>query len=191
MKIVKLSAVLKKPEIKGKIVEGMRKGDIFIYPTDTIYGIGCNAEIPGSVEKIRSAKGKGGRFSVAAPDKEWIWDHAVISKGHRAFADSLLPGPYTIVVKAKSNAPKSAVSREKSLGVRMYRHPFYDVIREAGVPFISTSVNLSGKEPASRINDVPDGLKNITDVAIDAGEIRGHASRVFDLRTDEIGILRH
>jgi len=193
MKVVKLATVLHKPAIRKKIVDGMRHGDILVYPTDTIYGTGCNAEIPGSVEKIKKAKGRepGRQFSVIAPGKEWVWKHADISKANRQFADEILPGPYTIVVKAKANAPKAIVSSEKSMGVRLPNNPFTKIIEEAGIPFVSTSVNLSGTEPVSSIKDIPAEIRSMADWAIDAGKISGLASRVFDLRTDNVKVLRH
>ena len=193
MNVVKLSEVIKKPDIRAEIIPVMRKGDIFVYPTDTIYGIGCNAEIAASVKKISDAKGRkeGKSFSVIAPGKEWIWANSIISEANKKFIDTIFPGPYTVVVKAGRNAPKSAISEEKTIGVRFPKHPFVDIISEAGVPFVTTSVNISGNEPAARIEDIPPDIEKIVDWVIDAGKITGHSSRIFDLTTDEIKILRY
>jgi L-threonylcarbamoyladenylate synthase len=193
MKVVKLADALNKPAIRSLMIEGMRNGAIFVYPTDTLYGLGCNAEIGESVDKITEAKGRdaGKKSSVIAPSKDWIWKHTTLSRINMKFADALLPGPYTIIMKAKKSAPKPAVSGGGSMGVRLPKHPFSRLIADAGVPFLSTSVNLSGKEPAANIADIPASVKGITDWAIDARKIYGPASRVFDLRTDSISVLRY
>jgi len=194
MKVVKLSDVLRNSQTRKKVIEDMKIGKIFVYPTDTIYGIGCSAEVLDSVEKIEKAKGResGKKFSVIAPGEEWIWKHADMSKANMLFADSLLPGPYTIVVKARPNAPVAVVSFEdKSMGIRIPKHPIAEIIKEAGIPFISTSVNLSGEKPVSSIDEIPEEIKSITDWAIDAGRISGLPSRVFDLRGNDVKILRY
>ncbi len=193
MKVVKLGDALNKPAIRKLMLEGIRGGAIFVYPTDTIYGLGCNAEIEESVEKVAKAKGReeDKKFSVIAPSKDWIWKHTNISRINMKFADALLPGPYTIILKAKRSAPKPVVSGGGSMGVRMPKHPFSRLISDAGVPFLSTSVNLSGEEPAATIADIPASVKGVADWAIDARKLYGPASRVFDLRTDSISVLRY
>jgi tRNA threonylcarbamoyl adenosine modification protein (Sua5/YciO/YrdC/YwlC family) len=193
MRVIKLSQVIGKSLVRKEVIEAMRKGDIFVHPTDTIYGIGCNAGNAESVRKIAEAKGResGKHFSIIAPGKEWIWRHAFLSAANKQLADNILPGPYTIIVKAKPGAPRPVVSSEKSMGVRIPRHPISGIVEEAGTPFVTTSVNVSGGEPACGINEIPDNIKGIAEWIIDAGRIGGPASRVFDLRTDEVKILRY
>ncbi|MBN2331193.1 MAG: threonylcarbamoyl-AMP synthase [Candidatus Aenigmarchaeota archaeon] len=193
MRVVKLSEVLGKPPVRREAIDAMRNGMIFIYPTDTIYGIGCNAERAESVSRIAEAKGResGKRFSVIAPGKGWIWKNASLSAANKKLADSILPGPYTIIVKAGPSAPKAVVSGEKSMGVRIPSHPVSGLVEQAGIPFVTTSVNVSGEEHAGSVRDIPEKIKGITDWVIDAGRIGGLASRVFDLRTDDVKILRY
>lgn len=192
METVKLTDVLKKPELRKKIVNGIKAGKIFIYPTDTIYGIGCNAESAQSVEKISDMKGREERktFSVIAPGKEWIWSHASISRVNKDLIDKMLPGPYTIIVAANSKSPKPVVSSEKSLGVRIPKHPFTALVEEAGVPFVTTSLNIKNEPPVTRIPDIPEQIKKFVDFVIDSGIIDGFPSRIFDMRTDEIKTVR-
>ncbi len=192
MEILKLTDVLKKADVKRKVVSAIKVGKVFVYPTDTIYGIGCNAEISGSVQKIADAKGRSESkmFSVIAPGKEWVWSHTTISKANRDLAESLLPGPYTLILPSSSKSPKPVVSPEKTIGVRIPRHPFTDVVEEAAVPFVTTSVNLSGQPPVSRISEIPNEVKNAVDIVIDAGHISGHPSRIFDMRTDDVKVIK-
>lgn len=193
MRVIKLSQATGKSPVRKEVIEAMRKGDIFIYPTDTIYGIGCNAGEAESVRKIADAKGRdsGKQFSVIAPGKEWIWKNASLSAANKKLADSMLPGPYTIIVKAKPGAPRAVVSSEKSIGVRIPSHPISRIVGEAGIPFVTTSVNISGEEHICSVSDIPEKIKAVAGWVIDAGRICGLASRVFDLRTDDVKILRY
>jgi len=187
MKTVKLKKALKSEEVKKAILEGK----IFIYPTDTLYGIGCNAENAESVKKIIKAKGReeDKPFSVIVPSREWISGHTKISKENEKFIDVLFPGPYTIILKAKERIPY-VVSKEFSIGIRLPKHEFCDIIRSLNVLFVTTSVNISEEQPVFSVKDIPKQIKEIADYAIDAGRIEGRSSRVFDIRTNELKIAR-
>ncbi len=186
MKVVKLATALKSKEI----ADGIRNGDVFIYPTDTLYGLGCNAENADAVKKICEAKRRpvGKPFSVIVPSKEWIFQNTVISKDNMEFVNNLLPGPYTIILKAKKTI-SNVTSKEKTVGLRIPRNEFCDLIREQNILFISTSVNLSEDEPVSSIKDIPAQVKEKVDFAIDAGELGKYGSRIFDL-TEGFEIVR-
>jgi tRNA threonylcarbamoyl adenosine modification protein (Sua5/YciO/YrdC/YwlC family) len=191
MEILKLDDVLGKAAARKKAVDAIRSGKVFVYPTDTIYGIGCNAEDAKAVGRIRDAKGREETkvFSVISPGKEWIWTHAAVTKANRDLIEKMLPGPYTMIVNANSRSPKPVVSDEKSLGVRLPRHPFTEIVKESGVPFVTTSVNLRGEPPVTNISGIPEGMKGYVDIAIDAGKIEGTPSRIFDMRTDDVRVI--
>lgn len=193
MKTMKLADALKDME-RVEVAKGVREGKIFVYPTDTLYGIGCNAEKTGSIEKIIGAKGRdaGKPLSVIAPSEEWIVEKANLTSKQIEFINSLLPGPYTVVMKAKPGLRMPyVVSGEGKIGIRMPRNEFCDFIRSLGVPFITTSVNVSGGEDAvSSPEEVPEAMKKIVDYAINAGRIEGHSSRVFDISGGGLEILR-
>ncbi len=190
MEIIKLSKALKDME-RVKLAKAVREGGILVYPTDTIYGIGCNAEKTKSVEKIVRAKGRDPEkpFSVIAPSIQWIAENTVITSSNLKFVSSLFPGPYTVVLKARVKIPY-VVSKEGKMGVRIPKNEFCDFIRSQGFPFVTTSVNLSNEQPVYSVKDIPERIKQITDYAIDAGEIRGGGSRVFDISGGELEILR-
>jgi len=171
-------------KIKRKdIVSMIKKGTIFIYPTDTIYGIGCNAEIGESVWKIRNIKrSKVNPFSVIAPSKEWIKENFIIK--YEEYLNRL-PGSYTFILEKKNPLFLKEANRPNTLGIRMPNHPFTTLIQEAGVPFITTSANVSGKESIKQVSEIPDEIKEKIDIAIDAGILNNPPSNVFDLTGDE------
>lgn len=189
MKVIPLQAALKDMN-RVELAKAIREGAIIIYPTDTLYGIGCNAFIKASVEKIAKAKGRepGKPFSVIAPSKAWITENTRITADNAQFVDNLLPGPYTVILRAKADIP--LVSADGKLGVRIPKNEFCDFIRSQGLPFLTTSVNLSTTAPISSLKDIPAQIAEMADYAIDAGELSGASSRIFDISGKEMQIVR-
>ncbi len=166
-----------------RITQWIKEGKVFIYPTDTIYGIGCNANNEFSVKRIREIKSSNKPFSVIAPNKEWIKENCECGEEIEK-----LPGPYTFIYKTKY---KSEVNKGiETLGVRIPNHKFSKFIEKVGVPFVTTSVNKSGEKEIYSIRDIPADILSKVDVIIDVGEIKGKASKVIDYSKDEKKILR-
>ena len=164
----------------GEIVEAIKSGKIFIYPTDTIYGLGCNALLDTSVGKIREIKNRDSKpFSIIAPNKDWIEEHCVVTI---KTIDKFLPGPYTLIVKVKTKSVTAQVNQiDDTLGVRIPKHWFTNIIAEAGVPFVTTSVNLTGVRHMEKLEDLsPDFLEQI-DYTVYEGEKKGKSSVKIDL----------
>ncbi len=162
---------------KQEFIEKIRKGAIFIYPTDTIYGIGCNALLDEPVKKIREWKNRTNPFSIIAPDKKWIENNChILTKG--AWLKKL-PGPYTLVYPMKKQIVSKYAS-EKTIGIRIPSHWISDLIKEAGVPIITTSVNVKGEIPLFSLENIQPKLKTFLDFAIDSGRLKAKASKVVD-----------
>ena len=158
---------------KQEIIDEVLEGKIFVYPTDTIYGIGCNALQKKTVEKIREIKKRDSKpFSVIAPSFEWIIDNLVIDCN----LDEYLPGPYTIILKKKNPDFLKWVSDSDALGIRVPKNDFCFEVQKSGVPFITTSVNISGEKPITKISDIPLEIRKNVDFIIDAGELTGKPS---------------
>lgn len=169
-----MSEIISKEDLHNKLAEEIIEGKIFVYPTDTVYGIGCNAIIPSQVERIRGIKGRDERpFSVIAPSEEWIINHF---KTNIDFIRKYLPGRYTLILEKNDESYLQHVSSEKTLGIRIPEHPFIGIVRKAGIPFITTSANISGKLPASEIKDIPKIILNTVDLVIDGGKLHGTPS---------------
>lgn len=173
-----LEDVLNSKKLSDGITNAMKSGSVFIYPTDTVYGIGCNAEAGKSVARIRSMKGTDHPFSVIAPSLEWIKENLAMA---RAEYMKKLPGPYTLIFKKKSPEFLSAACSGDSLGVRMPDHPFSRLVSDAGVPFVTTSANVSGQPAIRKLDDAPGQLSDAADFCIDGGTLAGRASTVIDL----------
>ena len=165
---------------KSEIVRRIKDGDLFIYPTDTVYGLGCNAMKQGSVQLIKEIKSRNEKpLSVIAPNRQWIRKNfEVINKNFI----KKLPGPYTYILKIKNRAVARNVNPGmKTLGIRIPDHAFADLIKKAKVPFITTSVNYAGKSPARKIKDIPKRILSRVDIIIDDGFLPNYPSTVIDL----------
>jgi len=152
-----------------EITKAILSGKIFIYPTDTIYGLGCNAENKKAVEKIRKikARDKNKPLSVIAPDIEWIKEHCIADNN---FIKKYLPGKYTIILKKKKQNFLKWVSNTNSLGIRIPANKFTKIIQGSGVPSITTSVNLSGEKPDVNLKEISHEIKNKADMVIKSTE---------------------
>jgi L-threonylcarbamoyladenylate synthase len=192
MEVLKISDVLSTGVARRRVISAMKEGSIIVYPTDTIYGIGCDAANAVSVEKLRQAKGRDRDrpFSVIAPGKDWIWKNCALSAANKDLTDKMLPGPYTLITRASHSAPRAVVLAGGTLGVRIPKHPFAALVEEAGIPLVTTSVNLSGEKPVTSIAGIPPEMTPVISIAIDAGTIDGNASRIFDFTTDNIKAVR-
>jgi L-threonylcarbamoyladenylate synthase len=178
MLVVKLDE-LRDAELRLRVISEMAKGSVFIYPTDTIYGLGCNALSLEAVEMIRQIKGTGNPFSVIAPSMEWIEENLVVK--FPGYLKKMLPGPYTLIMEKKDPAFLKEASPTSTLGVRVPDHDIVTLVGEAGVPFVTTSVNISGYPYTRRIKDTPEEILEGVDVIIDSGPISGKPSRIMDL----------
>ena len=177
MEILNQESVLAR---KQEILEAIQSGKIFIYPTDTIYGLGCSALLGNAVSKIRAIKERDNKpFSVIAPSKAWIKKYCAVLMED---VDKYLPGPYTLLVKRiKEAVAKEVNPNDETLGVRIPKHWFASIVQEAGVPFITTSVNVSGEPHMEKLEDVKPEILNQVDYVIDEGEIKGARSEKVDL----------
>jgi L-threonylcarbamoyladenylate synthase len=168
-----------KTERQYKLVRQILDGKIFIYPTDTIYGIGCNAEDEDSVERIKTlkARDKDKPLSVIAPNLMWIEENCIIDDNLNL--QKYLPGPYTLLLRKKNPSFLNHVSSNEFLGIRIPKCDFSEEIKKAGVPFITTSVNLSGEPFAKSIREIPKEIIAQVDIVIDEGPLNGNPSTII------------
>jgi tRNA threonylcarbamoyl adenosine modification protein (Sua5/YciO/YrdC/YwlC family) len=166
---------------RKKSIELIRYGSVFIYPTDTLYGIGCDAKSTTLVNRIRQVKNADHPFSVIAPSKNWIKENLEYKEEYDEWLDKL-PGPYTLIMKTKKPCVSAETNPHKNtVGVRIPDNWFTELVAEAGVPVITTSVNTKGNKPITKIDEVPEIIKKHVDFAIDDGTIKGSPSTIVDL----------
>ncbi len=185
MKTVKLEDILNNKDARNDIIEAIRTGAVFVYPTDTIYGFGCNALIADSVKRIRRIKKSDHPFSVIAPSTKWIVENLDVES--RKSLD-ILPGPYTLIFRKREPFFLRDVSPLPTLGVRIPGHPITKLLMDIGIPFVSTSANLSGKQPIKKPAEAKK-FKGV-DFIIDGGTLENPPSIVIDMSGEEEKVIR-
>jgi len=178
--------ILTKTEFRLRLDEFLEKisnGAVFIYPTDTIYGIGCNALNKRSVARIRELKRRETNpFSVWAPSKEWIKDNCILDKDGKEAVD-LLPGPLTLVLelKKKISIADNVALGIKTLGVRIPNHWFSKVVEQLGIPLVTTSANKMGRKFMTSVEDLDPDIKEDVKFMIYEGPKEGRPSKIINL----------
>lgn len=174
-----------------EIIDRIKKGDVFIYPTDTIYGIGCDARNMEAVLRIREIKQRFNKpFSVIVPDKQWIKDYCYLDKKSEFWLKKL-PGPYTFILKMKDNGVVcDGVALDDKLGVRIPDVDLMSVFNRLDFPIITTSVNVVSYEPLKDPMELSVLLKEKIDFVINKGAMRGVASTIIDLSGEKPNIIR-
>lgn len=177
-----------------KIRDEIRRGAVFVYPTDTIYGLGCNALNAQAVERIRALKQRDQKpFSVIAPSQAWIQENLEVSLQAREFIQENLPGAFTILLKMKKNCVAPEVvkgGRKGILGVRIPRHWFTQVVHKANVPFVTTSVNKTGEKFMTSLRDCDKTILENVDYVVYDGQKKGKPSVIIDFTSGEKKIVK-
>ncbi len=162
---------------------------IFIYPTDTVYGLGCSIDSP-SVERIFEIKkrNKNTPLSIAFSSIEMAAEYAVIGGNEKRFMMKRADKPYTFIVRKTNRIPDVVTAGKDTAGVRIPDHPVIrGIIKRAGIPVVTTSANLSGEAPPTSVDEIADEIKGAVELIIDSGPCRtGRPSRVVDLHSGKI-----
>lgn len=168
----------------AEIADTVKKGGVVIYPTDTIYGMGCDVYQAKAVKKIEAAKDRerGKPFSFICRDLSQISEFAFVPNWAFRAMTKVLPGPYTFILEARrTNLPKKLVGNRNTVGVRIPANPICATLAElVGAPLVSTSVNVAGADHLSEIEKIPASFTPYVDAIIDVGPLFGEPSTVID-----------
>ena len=180
-----------------KIVEILRDGGVIIYPTDTIYGIGCDITKPKAVERvarIKNIKPEKTTLSFIFSDLSHISDYCKpLSNSIFKLLKKNLPGPFTFILDANSNVPKLFKSSKRSLGIRIPNNNIIrEIIRQLGNPILSTSVHDDDTiiEYTTDPELIHEKFGDLVDLVIDGGYGGNIPSTIVDCTGDEPVITR-
>jgi tRNA threonylcarbamoyl adenosine modification protein (Sua5/YciO/YrdC/YwlC family) len=176
-----------------KAVEVMRQGGIIIYPTDTVYGLGCDLSNKKGIEKIYEIKRRNKKqpLSFVCSDLKHISQYAKVTDYAYKTMKRLLPGPYTFILEASRLVPKIILPKRPTSGIRVPDNNIcLSLIRELGQPIISTSVKTPDGEDLGNPYAIEECFGKIVDLIIDGGIINPEPSSVISLVDDAIEVLR-
>jgi tRNA threonylcarbamoyl adenosine modification protein (Sua5/YciO/YrdC/YwlC family) len=188
----------KNPEARvvRRAVEELNSGGLVIYPTDTVYGLGCSVEDKGAIEKIHLIKRQrtDKPFSFVCSDLTHISEYAHVSNSAFKIMKRLIPGAYTFILPAArmKQLPKILVSKRKTVGIRVPDSPVtLAIIKELGHPILSTSVTDDDGNILNDPADIARIFRNSVELIIDGGVGTTTASTILDLTGEEPVVLRH
>ncbi len=176
-----------------KVVEALKEGGLIGYPTDTIYGIGCDLFKNEAIEKIYRLR-KHDRMkplSFICSGLTDISQYAQVSNYAYKTMKRLLPGPYTFILEATKLVPKFAMTKQKTVGIRVPDNRIcLSIVERLGHPIISTSVYKPNEELYSDPADIEEKFGKQLKLVIDGGIIVAEHSSVIDLTNEEPRVLR-
>jgi tRNA threonylcarbamoyl adenosine modification protein (Sua5/YciO/YrdC/YwlC family) len=174
-------------------VEALHEGGLLIYPTDTVYGLGCNMLNKKSVERIYQVKGNDKRklLSFICPDLSEISKYAYVSTPSYKIMRRLTPGPYTFILEASRLVPKILLEKRKTVGIRIPDNAICrSLLAEFGGPIISSSACLAHQDYLSDPEEIAETFAYTVDVFLDSGYGGLDPSTIIDLCGDEPEIIR-
>ena len=178
-----------------RVVEALRRGGVIVYPTDTVYGLGCdifNRKAINRIYQIKQAPA-GKPLSFVCSDLSDLARYAKnISNAAYRMMKRLLPGPYTFILEASRDVPKFMIGKRRTVGIRVPDNRIcLEIVQALGRPVLSTSI--ASAEDGIAINDIESIASRYgktVDVIVDGGAGVSEPSTVVDLTGEEPDILR-
>lgn len=175
------------------VINILKKGGVIAYPTDTLYGIGCDLLNKKAIEKVYWIKGMPKRkpLSFICHDLTHIAKYARVSNIAYRLMKRLIPGPYTFILPATHNVPRLMLTRRRTVGIRIPNNKIcLELVRLLGNPIISTSIKVEEDEPVSDPYKIYETYRDKLDAVIDGGIIKVSESTVIDLTSQVPQIVR-
>lgn len=184
-------------EIK-KVAQILDNGGLVIYPTDTIYGIGCDISKPKAVARLAQIQGLDidkAYFSFIFNNLSQISEYTKpLSNAAFKLLKHNVPGPFTFIFEANSNIPKQFKTKRKTVGIRVPDNQIVrDIVAELGRPLLSSSVHDAEDDITEYITDpelIHERYGHLVDAVIDGGYGDNQPSTVIDCTTDDFEIIR-
>ncbi len=181
----------------GKLVQILKSGGLVIFPTDTIYGMGCDITNSKAVEKIARIKGidlAKSNFSFICSDLSHLSEFTKqVNNNVYKIMKRNLPGPFTFILQANSNVPKLFKSRKKTVGIRIPDNKIcLEIVRELGNPIMTTSIPADASDIEFNTDPelIHEKYEKLVDCVIDGGHGGIVPSTVVDCTGDEIFLIR-
>lgn len=183
------------PQIRyiKKAVDVLKNGGVIIYPTDTVYGIGCDIFNTEALNRVRTIKNDPDikLLSFICPSFKEISNYAKMSDQAFRAMKHLLPGPYTFILPAVKLVPKKLWTKRNTVGIRIPDHPVaLQLVRELGNPIISTSTTNRKGEVLFDPLEIKAIFNTQVDLMLAAGNLSGKPSSVIDLSDEEPVVVR-
>ena len=180
------------PETINAVCDVLSKGNVVVYPTDTLYGFGGDAANGDAIKKINQIKDRTAPLSVLAPDRSTALSWMKLTEDEKILVSKKLGGAATVIVPVFKDIVHSSITGEyNTLGIRIPYHPFcQQLARKFGGPITSTSVNRTGDPPMTDPNHIYSEFKHEVDLLIDGGIISGCGSAIYIYKHGKLKTMR-
>lgn len=173
----------------------LKRGEVVVFPTETLYGLGADALNQDAVERVASLKGRNpdSPIAVIVADEAMLTQVVTqVAPVAKKLIGRFWPGPLTLVLPAKPDLPVPLLNRDGKIGVRVSSHPIATrLTRELGRPITATSANPSGKEPARTIQEARSYFAGGIEIFLDGGMLTGKTgSTVAEVIEGNLRIIR-
>ena len=176
-----------------KAVKVLKNGGVIIYPTDTVYGIGCDILNKSAIGRIQEIKNNPDikLLSFICPNMKDISKYAKVSDYAYKTMKHLLPGPYTFILPAAKQVPKKLWNKRKSVGIRIPDYKIaISIVEGLGNPIISTSATNRKGEVLFDPIEIRNIFHSQVDLMLSSGNLNGTPSSVVDLSEDTPVVVR-
>lgn len=185
----------KNPQVRlvNQIADILRSGGVIAYPTDTVYGIGCDIFNKKAIERIYQIKRrpKYKPFSFICADLKNISEYGRVSNFAYRVMRKLLPGPYTFILEGSNLVPKLMLTRRRTVGIRVPNHEVcLAIVRALGHPLLTTSAAVSDSEPINDPQEIDRKMGAALAAVVDGGVLYSNPSSVISLIGDTPEIIR-
>ena len=192
--IVPIDPLHPQPRHVARAVAVLEAGGLVSYPTDTYYAIGCDLFQKKAIERMALLKRRDPHkpFAFLCGDLGEVAKYAIVDNDRFRLLRRLLPGPYTVILPATRLVPRTALTRQRAVGVRVPAAPVaIALVHSLGRPLATTSAALSDEEPLIDAADIQEQLGHGLDLILDGGMTLNEPSTVVDLTGPRPVVLRH
>ena len=192
--LIELDPAHPSPRKISQIVEELQSGGVIVYPTDTVYGIGCSILQRQAIERVYRIRRLDRRkpLAIICSDLSEVAKYAQVSNAHYRMLKIALPGPYTFILPATPEVPRTMLTKRREMGVRIPDNAICQaIVQKLGHPILSASVVLDPE--GDLVNDprqIYDDLGHAIDVVVDGGMLPSAPSTVVDLTSVEPVVVR-
>lgn len=186
------------PRQVRKVAETLRNGGLIIYPTDTVYGLGCDITNARAVEKVARIKGvdvEKSNFSFICSDLSHLSDYTKpIPNQIFKIIKKYSPGPFTFILNANNSVPKYFKGKKKTVGIRVPdNNIIHEIVKELGNPILSSSVHDEDEiiEYTTDPELIEEKFADLVDLVIDGGYGGNIPSTILDCTDEYPVIIRH
>lgn len=176
----------------ARAIDTLKKGGVIVYPTDTVYGMGCDLLNKRAIERIYQYKKMPRQkpLSFICSDLAQVSEYAQVSTAAFKLMKRLLPGPYTFILEASRQVPKVMVTKQHTVGIRIPDHDVcLELVRGLGNPLVNTSASVSLDEVTSNPETIQEEF-HLVDLMLTDGIMESDPSTIVDFTGDEPILVR-